>query len=555
VLCAKYQIRFSLFTTEIALFEEVSMTIGRPTCVFLCSVAAVFGITTAASAALATYEAESATIFRGGFENTHAGFTGTGYVNLINEVGSYVEWSVSASQSAPASLTLRFANGTTADRRMDVSVNGVVVASSLSFPGTGAWTTWRTQPVSAMLNLGTNTVRVTSLTADGGPNLDRLDVDDSGTPTPTPTATATPTATPVGGTDWGRKMVDSTMTRKPSPSDLGTWEYSRALFLWGEYLVWQRTRDPRYLQYIKNWVDSKVSSDGTLNASIPRLDNVLPGNLLIAMYRETGLAKYKTAATTVRKRFDTYPRTSDGGFLHQTSSTMKGELWADGTYMALPFLLRYGQTFNDATYTNDETSRQIAIYSSHLKASNGLLYHAYDEDGSVSWDDPTTHHSKEFWCRATGWFGMSLVEELEVLPETHPRRAAVLANLQSFVAGLVRYQDPATGRWFQVMDKGSMSDNWTETSCSAMHTYVISRAVQRGYVSSSYAPNAAKGFQGVLAKISLGTDGLTNLRDVCVGTDVGSYSYYIGRTRATNDLHGLGAFLIMYEQLRANGGT
>jgi len=34
-----------------------------------------------------------------------------------------------------------------------------------------------------------------------------------------------------------------------------------------------------------------------------------------------------------------------------------------------------------------------------------------------------------------------------------------------------------------------------------------------------------------------------------VGTDVGDYAYYIARTKAVNDLHGLGAFLIMNEQM------
>lgn len=34
------------------------------------------------------------------------------------------------------------------------------------------------------------------------------------------------------------------------------------------------------------------------------------------------------------------------------------------------------------------------------------------------------------------------------------------------------------------------------------------------------------------------------------GTNVGDYAYYVARTRATNDFHGLGAFLIMNEQLR-----
>jgi hypothetical protein len=47
----------------------------------------------------------------------------------------------------------------------------------LSFPPTGSWTTWKTTSMS--MNLGSmqgGKLRVTSTTAAGGPNLDKLDV-------------------------------------------------------------------------------------------------------------------------------------------------------------------------------------------------------------------------------------------------------------------------------------------------------------------------------------------------------------------------------------------
>jgi len=100
------------------------------------------------------------------------------------------------------------------------------------------------------------------------------------------------------------------------------------------------------------------------------------------------------------------------------------------------------------------------------------------------------------------------------------------------------------------MDQGSRSDDWTETSCSSMFTFALSRGVRQGYLDPHYATVAAKGYQGVLARLSLGSDGRTDLTDISVGTNVGDYAYYVGRTRATDDFHGLGAFLIMNEQLR-----
>jgi unsaturated rhamnogalacturonyl hydrolase len=36
-----------------------------------------------------------------------------------------------------------------------------------------------------------------------------------------------------------------------------------------------------------------------------------------------------------------------------------------------------------------------------------------------------------------------------------------------------------------------------------------------------------------------------------VGTGVGDLAYYLARPRKTNEIHGLGAFLAMYEQVLA----
>jgi unsaturated rhamnogalacturonyl hydrolase len=83
-----------------------------------------------------------------------------------------------------------------------------------------------------------------------------------------------------------------------------------------------------------------------------------------------------------------------------------------------------------------------------------------------------------------------------------------------------------------------------------MFTYALSRGAQQGYLDAHHKSVAQRGYQGVLAKISLGSDGRTDLTDISIGTNVGDYAFYIARPRETNDFHGLGAFLIMNEQLR-----
>jgi unsaturated rhamnogalacturonyl hydrolase len=365
----------------------------------------------------------------------------------------------------------------------------------------------------------------------------------------TATARTAPVAAAAPATDWSRAVVDSTMKRFPDPTKLGGWGYQVGLFLYGTDLVYQRTHDPSYLAYIKGWVDHFVSSSGHISNSFNSLDSMQAGNLLILLNQQTGQAKYATAAAQIRNRLNTYPRTPDGGFWHATGLT--NQLWLDGTYMVVPFLLRYGAAYNDSAYADSEAAKQITVYGSHLESPTGLLYHAYSLN-PISWADPATHHSSQFWCRSIGWYGMASLATLDALPAADPHRPAILTTVRNLVAAIARYQDPATGRWFQVVDKGSLSSDWTETSCSSMYTFIVAKSVSLGYVSAADESVATRGEQGVMAEVSLGSGGLTDIKNICIGTNVGDLSYYLSRPRATNDFHGLGAFLIMNEWLQGN---
>ncbi|MFI6725752.1 glycosyl hydrolase family 8 [Streptomyces atratus] len=127
-----------------------------------------------ASAATAAYEAENASLYRAAVATNHTGYSGTGFVDYTNVAGSSVEFTVDATAGS-TSLAIRYANGTTINRPMDISVNGTVVASGAAFNGTGSWDTWATKTITAQLVAGTNTIRATATTANGGPNLDYLD--------------------------------------------------------------------------------------------------------------------------------------------------------------------------------------------------------------------------------------------------------------------------------------------------------------------------------------------------------------------------------------------
>jgi glucose/arabinose dehydrogenase/phosphatidylethanolamine-binding protein (PEBP) family uncharacterized protein len=136
-----------------------------------------------ATAAPTKYEAEDASIAQGVVESNHTGFSGTGFVNTDNAVDSSVEFTVNAAQAGSATLVLRYANGTTVNRPMDISVNGTVVAAGQAFNGTTNWDTWQDLTITATLTAGDNKIKATSTTANGGPNLDFLSAELAAPPT------------------------------------------------------------------------------------------------------------------------------------------------------------------------------------------------------------------------------------------------------------------------------------------------------------------------------------------------------------------------------------
>jgi arabinogalactan endo-1,4-beta-galactosidase len=130
-----------------------------------------------ANAAATRYEAESAPAVCGGVAaSNHTGYSGSGFCDTTNAAGSAVQFTVNSTAAGTATVSIRYANGSTANRPADVSVNGTVVQSGYAFEATGAWATWATKTATVQLAAGTNTVRLAATTANGLGNIDYAEV-------------------------------------------------------------------------------------------------------------------------------------------------------------------------------------------------------------------------------------------------------------------------------------------------------------------------------------------------------------------------------------------
>jgi unsaturated rhamnogalacturonyl hydrolase len=301
---------------------------------------------------------------------------------------------------------------------------------------------------------------------------------------------------PVAKRPLSVQMADSVIARNPDPltldSDKPKWEYTQGLVLKGVFAVGEKTGDPRYFKYGKAYYEGMIGADGairTYDLSEYNIDRVNPGKALFMLKEKTGDNRYAIALATLRRQMKEHPRTKEGGFWHK--QRYPSQMWLDGLYMGSPFLAQYASAHAEPALFDDVVNQLVIMEKRSRDPKTGLLFHGYDESRQQKWADPVTGLSKEFWGRAMGWYGMALVDVLDFLPKAHPRRGEVLAILDRFVTAVSKVQDPKSGVFYQVLDKGGREGNYLESSASTMFAYAFLKAARLGYVELDSARSAA----------------------------------------------------------------
>ena len=94
---------------------------------------------------------------------------------------------------------------------------------------------------------------------------------------------------------WGVRFADMVLATWPDPATIDPakngWEYNTGIVLFGMSKMYESTRDPRYLNYIRRWVDGYVNEQGVLGwdeARTHNLDYIQPGMLVLFLYEQTG---------------------------------------------------------------------------------------------------------------------------------------------------------------------------------------------------------------------------------------------------------------------------
>lgn len=348
------------------------------------------------------------------------------------------------------------------------------------------------------------------------------------------------------------RLADTLLARYPDPDTypFRVWCYSQGYVLIGMLKVWRATGDGRYLAWVRRFAEQHVTPEGELlGFTGDSLDDIMSGAVIAEMVAITGEERYRTAARTIYASMADYPRNPDGGFWH--GRHLPGQMWIDGVFMGGMFLIRYGDLIAERDLCFTEMAAQIVTFADRCrKGDSGLFLHGYDESRRASWAHPVTGLSSEVWSEGLGWYALILVEALERWPEGHPGKAPVQGVLEELLGGLLRAQDPQSGLWFQVVDKGHLPDNWCDTSGSAMFIYTLQRASELGIGDTDACAAAAKrGYAGLQSRITPGEDsagvqGTVDIHVACDGLGVqDSYHAYIDFPLRVNAKEAVGGVL------------
>lgn len=381
--------------------------------------------------------------------------------------------------------------------------------------------------------------------------------------------------------NYSEWMTHSEMQRVPDVTYLDfakkpRWSYTSGTEMGAMLDTYKTYNDQSIYEYLKEYPAKMIDEKGNANGykyEDFNLDNVRPGKFLLAMYKLNPQPKDLLMLQTLFKQLEKQPRTNEGVFWHK--AIYANQVWLDGIFMGLPFyteaapMMKKGKKIKKCY---DDIIDQIVKTSNRtFDEATGLWKHAWDETHTAFWADKETGRSQHSWARAMGWYVMAMVEVLDNLPEDHARRGEVIDVFKRAMTALVKYQDKATGVWYDVLDVND-SRNYLEATASSMFAYTLLKGSRLGYLSADFREAGTKAYKGILKEfIRVNTDKTISLTKCCEVSGLGpapgpyvkkpnykrdgSFDYYMSEPIRDNDGKGIGPFIwasLEMEQLGYN---
>ena len=331
------------------------------------------------------------------------------------------------------------------------------------------------------------------------------------------------------------------------PGDFRLVSYEWGVTYSGMLAASEATGDARYAEYTNKrlqfiaeqvpYFRAQVTADPKANTPMRAvlaphaLDDA--GAMCAAMIKASRAGSIKADLRPLIDNYINYIQTKEFRLADGTLARNRPQpntLWLDDLFMSVPALAQMGKLTGDKTYY-DEAVKQVTQFAKRMfNTQKGLYMHGWVEGMAV--------HPEFHWGRANGWGILTAVELLDVLPEDHPGRPAILDLLRAHAKGLAAQQS-GTGFWHQLLDR---NDSYLETSATAIYVYAFARAINRGWLDPlAYAPATLLGWNAVSTKVTQGGQ----VEGVCVGTGMGfDPAFYYYRPINPYAAHGYGPALL-----------
>lgn len=354
-------------------------------------------------------------------------------------------------------------------------------------------------------------------------------------------------ATNTSATSYLARMAD-THIRRGIELDFG---YTNAVIYQGLELAYEATRNESIADAYEKQM-SIINEDGSIKEyeyDFYSLDEYRFGMNALWWYNRTGEEKYKIAAEGIRGMLDRHPRTPSGGLDHRYP-IYENQMWLDGIFMADSFYAKYTSLFDsDNTTAWDDIVLQYDNIEKYTRNhTTNLLVHGYDESKNAVWADPETGAAPLVWSRAVGWYMVSLLETIPLLPASHEGREKLTGYFKTLSEGVLKAQDAATSGWWLIMDFPGREKNYIESSASAMFTFSLLKGVRLGLIDAgTYLEPAKKAYQALVDDFVVeNSDGTLDWEGtVLVGSlnSNATFEYYTSIALSPDDYKGVGPFM------------
>ena len=340
------------------------------------------------------------------------------------------------------------------------------------------------------------------------------------------------------------QSIDTNTILKPGDFRLTSYEWGVTYA--GMLRVGEVTGDARFTKYTVdrlNFLSEAIPHFKELNTRYPKSFNALKqpvdpqalddAGAMCAAFIKTYRATHTITLRPVVYSFINYISNKQYRFPDGTlarNRPLKNTLWLDDLFMSVPALAQMGKLTGEQKYYADAV-KQVLQFSQRMFNKNiGLYMHGWVEEMPV--------HPEFHWARANGWALMAMTELLDVLPDNHPGRKAVMQQFEAQVKGLAACQS-GQGFWHQLLDR---NDSYLETSATAIYTYCIAHAINKKWINAkAYSPMCMLAWNAVTTKV--GTNG--QVSGTCVGTGMAfDPAFYYYRPTNVFAAHGYGPVLL-----------